>query len=272
MTRDAQCPKCNAALPRKGRFCLECGLDLYAEGLRQAPSPWPLILVGVGLLAAGIVYLATQRGGHRDDPEVREVQAATRELLQLVADKKPDEIVRRFFQPDTKQFQKTGDALRDIIREKGAQGLLFFRASCHDDAKEAESLVRKYGAAHPQYILGLLGALAFQDGALRTFAGGTAYGNQRTEAFLDWYVRLAFEGADAKNARIDDVRWQEMPDGESLLVAKVAYPEPPKTVPGLPDPTILPWRRLGEGRWALAFGESDLHFDELLDFLQRLKP
>jgi hypothetical protein len=270
MTRDAQCPKCNAALPRKGRFCLECGLDLYAEGVRQPPSPWPLILVGVALAAAGVAYLVT-RPAARDAPELQEVQALTQELLQLAADRKYEDIVRRFFEPDTKQFQKTGDALRDIVREKGAQGLLFFRASCHDDPKEAENLVRKYGTEHPQYILGLLGALAFQDGALRTFAGGTAYGSQRTEAFLAWYTRLAFERVDAKDAQIADLGWQGQ-DAPDILVAKVTYTQPPKAVPGLPDPTVLPWRRLSDGRWALAFGESEHHFDELLDFLQRLKP
>ncbi len=48
MTRQTHCPKCNAELPRKGQFCLDCGLDLYDEGIHHAPSPWfPIIVVAL---------------------------------------------------------------------------------------------------------------------------------------------------------------------------------------------------------------------------------
>jgi hypothetical protein len=277
MPRAAQCPKCHAALPRKGRFCPECGLDLYAQGVRTAPSPWIVILVGTSIAAAVAACLVTWPTGPREAPEVREVQAVTRKFLRLAAEKRYDEIVWRFYEPDAKHFEETSDKLSDIVGEKGAVGLRKFRSLCGDDRKEANLLMSNCGTPGQQdlrqYLLGLLGALKFQNGELRSVAEGTVHGKERTAAFLAWYVRLSFEGADMGDAEIAErVGWEDAPDGdEKLFYVKLRYAQPPEVIPGLPDPAVLPWRRLDSGRWVLAFGESDFHFGELLDFLQRLK-
>lgn len=284
MPRAAQCPKCNAALPRKGQFCLECGFDLYAEGVRKPPSPWILILVGLGVVTAVVAYLVARSAGPRLDPDAREVQAVTREFLRLAADKKHDEIVRLFFEPDATHFKETGDELRGIVGEKGAVGLLKFHSLCCGNREEANNLkeanIRMSNCGTPeqqdirQYLLGLLGALEFKKGQLRGIADGTVYGKKRTTAFLAWYVGFSFEGADMEKAEIAElVGWREPPGGgEKLYYVNLRYPRPPEVIPGLPDPAVLHWRRLDSGRWVLAFDEYDFHFRELLDFLQRLTP
>jgi len=61
--KPARCPKCEAELPRRGRFCLECGCDLYAEGVRRPPPPLvpiALIALAVGIVAV-LAVLASRR-------------------------------------------------------------------------------------------------------------------------------------------------------------------------------------------------------------------
>jgi len=268
MSKGARCPKCNAELPRKGQFCLECGLDLYAEGVRRAPSAWPLLVVGALIAAAAIAYLSTRPAIPKDPREDREVRALTKELFGLVAEKKFDDIVRRFYSPDTQAIETTAAELHDIVRGKGAQGWRNIQAVCLDRPKELDSLARKYPAEHSKYVVSLVGAMVFQDGPLHAIV--PAYGAQRAEAFLAWYLGQAFEGADAAEAEIADLRWQEGPNGEPLRVAKIRYPVPPKPMPGVANPTTLPWHHLEGGQWVLTFGNQDHHLDEVLKFIQNV--
>ena len=270
MTKPTECPKCQAELPRKGRFCLECGLDLYDEGIHRPPSPWVPLLV-VALVVGGVVaVLATRSGAPKLPPEERQVRELTTDLLRLVHDGKHAEIVTRFCEPDTEQFARTTLALREIVRGRGAPGLNVFRATCMNNMEEAKKFVQRYAPEHPEFVVAVLVAVTFQDGALRTSMGGTAFGAQRVELFVAWYLDQTFAGLDASLAEIAGVEWRDGPDGKPLLTATVQYVETPQPLAGLPDPRVLPWRRLGEGKWALAYA-TDTLLDEVLAFLQRVK-
>jgi hypothetical protein len=269
LTKQTRCPKCNAELPAKGQFCLECGLDLYGEGIRHAPRPWPAILLTV-LFAGAIAYLATRPPTPKLAPENEEVAQLTQGLLRLVAEGKCREAVRRFYVPDVERFDKTGAALREIVRGQGAPGLNLFRATCMDDMEEAKKFVQRFGAEHPAYVVQVLAALVFQDGALRTSLGGTQFGSQRTEDFLAWYLDLAFRDVDTSLAQVLTTRWQDSAGGERLLVASVRYPAPPNPLPGVADVTSIAWRRLADGRWVFAVGDQP-RLDEVLALLMKAK-
>ena len=264
------CPKCGAPLPAKGRFCLECGCDLYGEGVRSAPFPWvPVVAIAVTLGALS-AFVALSARSRRQPPEKELVTQMTRELLNLAAERRYNEIVRRFVLPNAEEFQQIDDTLREVVRGSGAPGLNLFRASCVDDLDEARKFVQGYGTEHLDYVAGVLAAITFQDGALRTTLGGTFVGLQRGEEFCAWHLGLSFGGVDARAAQVTDVQWRDGPGGERILVATVRYPQPPALIPGIVRPDAIAWRRLGDGGWALTFG-STLCLDEVLALLQRVK-
>ena len=270
MAKQTHCPKCNAELPRKGRFCLECGLDLYEEGIHHAPSPWLPIVVVVLVLGGIVAFLASRPGEPKRPPEEREVRELTADLLARVASADYRAIVERYCEPDAKHYERNDDLLGEIVRGSGAPGLNVFRATCLDNMGETHKFVDKYRAEHPEYIARLLAAITFEDGALRTSLGGTAFGSQRTQLFLAWFLELAFSDADAEHASIERVEWSDGPDGEPLLAVTLHYPEPVQALPGVPNPAIIAWRRLGEGRWAITLTDETL-LQELLDLLRRVK-
>lgn len=270
MTKPTQCPKCSAELPRKGRFCLECGLDLYDEGIHRPPSPWLPLLV-VALVVGGVVALvATRARTPKAPPEERLVRAATADLLRLVHDGEYAEIVQRFCEPDAAHFEHTASQLSEIVRGRGAPGLNIFVATCRNNPEEANKFVRRYGAEHPDYVMAVLAALTSDDGPVRTLLGKPAFGKDGASLFLAWFLKLAFAGLDTSLAEITDVGWCDGPDGKPLLAVTVRYVGPSESLAGMPDPRDIPWRRLGEGKWALAFGDDTL-LDEVLALLQRVK-
>lgn len=270
MSRQTHCPKCNAELPRRGRFCLECGLDLYDEGIHHAPSPWFPILVVV-LIAGGVIALVAIRGRKPDRaPEERAVRERTADVLALAAAGDYETIVDRYCKPDEAHYQHTTELLREIVRGSGAPGLNVFRATCMDNLEEASKFVERCEADHPEYTVRLLAAITFEDGALRTSLGGTAFGSQRTDLFLAWFLERVFADADPAEAEIFKTGWETGPGGEALMVVHLRYPEPPETLPGVPSPTVLPWRRLGDDDWALAITD-ETNLQELLDVLRRAK-
>ena len=270
MSLQAQCPKCNAELPRRGRFCLECGLDLYEEGLHSPPRHWVAVLVIV-LLAGGVVALLATRPPSEDvPPEERAVRRLTADLLELAAAGRHAAIVEHFCEPDKPHYEKAGGLLGEIVRGSGAPGLNVFRATCMDDLEEATKFVDRYKAEHPEYIVRLLAAITFEDGALRTKLGGAAFGSQRTDLFLAWFLERVFADAEPGGAEIVKVEWTRGLADEPLLTVTLRYPEPPETLPGVPSPTVISWRRLGEGAWAITLTD-ETNLQELLDLLRRAK-
>jgi hypothetical protein len=270
-----QCPKCNVELPARGRFCLECGCDLYQAGVRRPPLPWGKGLVLCAVVAALLALVVLGSRGSLSPrsrelpPEERVVRDLTRELLHLAASGSYGEIVQRCYRPNAEEFGRLDAALQEVVRGKGAPGLNIFRAQCTDDLEEARKFVERQGTEHPAYVVGVLAALTFQDGALRTTLGGAPLGAQRAEDFAAWHLSLAFRSVDVAGAEIGDARWQDAPGGGSLLAVAVRYPEPPTLVPGVVDPTALRWRLTEDGGWALAFG-GPLGLDEVLAFLLKL--
>lgn len=272
----AACPKCQAALPPRGRFCLECGCDLYEAGVRRRPARW--VAWGIALLAiALVVALAalTSRGKlfpHAGEapPEERAVRELTLELLQLAAAKDYAGIVRRFVEPNADEFRRAEETLGEIVRGRGAPGLTVFRASTMDDLEEAKKFIGRYRPQHPDYLVAVLTDLTFQDGALRSTLGGAPLGAQRAADFCAWHLALAFRGLDAKAAEVTDVRWHDGPGGERLLAATIRYPEAPAPIGGVMDPSTLYWRLVGDNTWALTFGDG-LRLDEILAFLLQVK-
>lgn len=277
MSKTTICPQCHAQLPRRGRFCLECGCDLYEQGLRRPPIHiLPIaLLVAAGL--ALVAYLILHRPAAELDPDKEEIHDRTRTLLRLAAEGKYRDIVSRFYQPDAARYTKTSELLRDMVRDSGEVGLRHFSGASGDDEKEAIKFVKKYGAKHPEYAAGLLAALMFQDGALRT-KFGAKFGAERTLAFVAWYLSLVFGPVDSARAEFADrARWEKGPDGADLLVVTLQFPEDrdlPEPVPGVATPVRLAWRRLDDGRWALTLGclENHFHLEEILALLQRVKP
>jgi hypothetical protein len=279
VSKSSLCPQCHAQLPRRGRFCLECGYDLYERGVRRPPTHLvPIAVLVLAVVALG-TYLVTHDTGERKPPEYYEVVGLTQEFLRLAAKGEYKTIVSRFYEPDAEVYRKTGELLREIARGNGAPGLNLFRAATTNDPNEAENFCRKYNVEHREYVAGLLGALGFDDGVLRPKLGAP-YGEERTETFIAWYLFLVFRSvAEPEKAEVADARWETRGESEHLYGVTLRFPEPlgelpPAPIPGVADPTKLEWRRLGEGRWALTLGCLDDHFllEEVLALLQRVKP
>ncbi len=266
----ARCPKCGAELPRRGRFCLECGCDLYAEGLRRPPLPVVSFAVVLFVIAALVALglLASRKA--EGTAEERLVRANTEELLKLAAEKKFEEIVRKFYMPNSAEFQAVDSTLREIVRGSGAPGLNVFRASVMDDLQEASKFVERYQTPHHGYVVGVLAAICFPDGALHTTLGGTLVGAQRAETFLAWHLGLAFLGLEPQKAQITAIRADQAPDGSPMFVVSVQCPGERQAPAGVIDPAELRWVQVGRGRWALTFGHT-FHLDEVLDLLRRVK-
>ncbi|NQT51227.1 zinc ribbon domain-containing protein [bacterium] len=285
MSKTMICPQCHAQLPKSGRFCLECGCDLYDLGVRRPPAhivPIVLVMVAFGVLVA---YAVLHRPGEADDPDRKEVVALTEDVLRRVASGTRDDyraMVSRYYQPDAERYAKTGHLLRDVVRGSGAPGLRLFQAACMDDTEEADKLCRKYGVPDREYVAGLLGALVFQDGALRTELGGTQFGAQRTLDFVAWYLFLAFRPEDPSQLEVADARWEQVTHGgttENLYVVTLrprasGSSDLPPAIAGVASARRLAWRRLGSGKWALTLGCLDGHFrlEDILAFLLRLQP
>lgn len=269
MTRPTHCPKCDAELPRKGRFCLECGLDLYEEGLHRPPFPWAAILLGLLVVGGLAAAVALWPRGKKLYPEQRAVIDATTNLLALATRGDYSEIAERYCEPDAERFGKTGALLSEIARGSGAPGLNVVRATCKDNFEELQKLVKKYEPAHPAYVSELLAELTFENGAFRTWLG-TAFGSERSRVFLAWYLAMVFGDSDTAGAKVVKAEWGDGPDGKPVMRVTVHYPKLGERPPGLPAPTVLPWRDLGDGEWTLALTDETL-LQEVLDLLRRIK-
>lgn len=270
------CPKCAAELPARGRFCLECGLDLYQAGARRAPAAWArgALAAAAAVVVLALVVLAT-RGklfapSEEAPPEERAVRELSREVLRLAAEGRHAELVRRHFMPNAEEFRRIEGALNELVRGRGAPALTVFRANCIDDPREARKLVERFGTEHPEYVLALLTALTFQGGALEATLGGALLGSQRAEDFCAWHLAIALPSAAAAGAQVGEIRWADGPGGERILVAAISYPEPHNPPPGFVDTTALRWRLTPGGAWALSLG-SDLLLGEVLAFLLKAR-
>jgi len=268
--KPARCPKCEAELPRRGRFCLECGCDLYAEGVRRPPPP--LVPIALIALAVGVVAVLAVLASRRstEAPEERVIRAKTQRLLALAAEKKFGEIVREFYMPNRREFEAVDRELGEIVRGSGAPGLNIFRASVADDLEEARKFVERYETPHLDYVVGVLAAICFRDGALRTSLGGALVGAQRAETFLAWHLGIAFLGLEPAKASITSIRADQAPDGSPMFVVSIHYPGQREAPAGVVDLSELRWIQADGGTWTLTFGHT-FHLDEVLDLLQRVK-
>jgi len=261
------CPKCNAELPPKGQFCLDCGLDLYAEGVHHKPVPWGRI-IGIPLVvAAAAAVLIIGPCKAKAPPEATEVTRRTQNLLDLLAKEDYAAAVRRFLKPNAKQYAQAEERLRDIARGTGAPGLNIARSQGFRDLDDARAYVRKHGTPHVEYTARLLFDMLSQPDPNPWLGPG------RTEAFFTWYLEQAFGELDVAEAKLPDhqPQWEE-----GQLVVQIGYPEWVPPCRGVADPGELRWRLAGSsfggcGRQQvlLDFGRED-HLDEVIDLLKRL--
>lgn len=264
-----QCPKCKATLPRKGQFCLECGLDLYAEGLRRRPIPWLQIIIVAVLVAGVLAVLIIGPGRPESAPEVEQVIEQTRDLLRLLAEKNYGQVVDRFLRANAQRYREAEERLRQIARGDGAQGLKNAQSHGFRSLDETLAYVRKQVTRHPDYVARLLYTIVSHP------EPNPWLSPRRVDRFLEWYLEQQFGGLDMARAQLlaGGARWED-----GALVVNVRYPEMPKRIPGLADPTVLRWR-LASGTWGgcgkqravLDYGgEAEDHLGEFLDFLKRL--
>ena len=265
--KQTTCPKCNAKLPAKGRFCLDCGLDLYGEGLRRAPIPWGKIIGLPLLVAGGIAFLVIGPCQSSTPPEAAVVTRAAQDFLRLVGAKDYAGAVDRFYAADAKRFAEAEGKLHSIFRGEGAPGLNIARSHSFRTYDDLLGYVHKHGTRYPEYVARLLYAVLSQP------EPNPWLSSRRTELFFAWYLEQAFEGTEASRAELasDEPRWDDR-----VLVVTVRYPTPSARPSGVADPSTLRWRLVGGG-WGgcskqsavLDFGRDD-HLDEVLDFLKRL--
>jgi len=263
-----QCPRCKAALPRKGQFCLDCGLDLYAEGLRRRPIPWAQIIVLPLLVAAVLAVLVIGPCGRSQaPPEIEAVVEQTRGLLRLLAERDYAGAVHHYVRANAARFAAAEEKLRDIVRGDGALGLKNAQSQGFRNFEDCLAYVRKHRTRHPRYVARLLYAIISHP------EPNPWLSPRRAELFFAWYLEQSFGGADVARAKVTagDARWDE-----GRLAVAVRYPEPPELFPGAADPRVLHWRLAGGGwggcgrqRAVLDLDEDD-HLDELLDLLRRL--
>jgi hypothetical protein len=280
MSKSSLCPQCQAQLPRRGRFCLECGCDLYEQGVRRRPMHVVPLAVLVLAVAALVYYGATRGPGKQKSEEyVTVVEQLTPELLELAAEGEREDygrIVARFYRPDEARYQRTHELLRDIVRDYAVE-LRHFRGACGNDPDKALAFVGKYEGRYPQYFAGLLSALMFEEGVLHTELG-VKVGEERTRDFVAWYLWLAFRPVEPGRAEILNAGWEPFGE-EDYYVVDLRFPQSgdlvlPTPIAGVADPRRLVWHRLGDGSWALRLGCLEDHFrlEEVVKFLQRIKP
>jgi len=262
--KPSRCPKCDSELPRKGRFCLDCGLDLYTEGIRRAPIPWLqiLILLIVGVVA--VVLLVAPPWQSKTPFEIEEARNATKDFVALVAGGDYEAIVQRYYKPDAARFKETEQQLWEIVRGQGARGRKIFDSQEFRDLEAAIAYVRKNETANVGYVARLLSDMCARSELWMS--------PQRTEVFFAWYLEQAFGGIEATPEQIgvDGPHWRE-----GFLTVKLTFPEAPEPPRGVEDPTVLRWRLVGgwggcrKGHCVLVFGQRN-HLDEVLDLLKRL--
>ncbi|HUT34643.1 MAG TPA: zinc ribbon domain-containing protein [Planctomycetota bacterium] len=262
-----QCPKCKAALPRRGQFCLDCGLDLYAEGLRHPPIPWFRIIALPVVAAGALAVLIIGPCKSETAPEIATVVEQTKDFLGLLAQKDYGRVVERYFAANTQRYADAEEKLRRIARGEGAQGLKNAQSQGLRNLDETLAYVRKHSARNPEYIAELLYTIVSHPDPNPWMS------SERTERFFEWYLERAFGSCDAARAQVaaEGARWEG-----GMLTVTVRYPEPVPPAPGMPDPTVLHWR-LVSGSWAgcsrqrvvLDFGTDD-HLGDLLDLVKRL--
>lgn len=262
-----QCPKCKAALPRRGQFCLDCGLDLYADGIRRRPIPWFRIFAIPAVAAGALAVLIIGPCKSETTPEVQAVVGQTRDLLGLLAQKDYARVVERHFRSNAERYASAEELLRQISRGDGAQGLKNAQSHGFRNYEETLAYVRKHGTRDPEYIAALLYTIVSHPDPNPWMS------SERTERFFEWYLERAFGNCDVAKAQVtaEGARWEE-----GKMTVTVQYPEPVTPAPGTADPRVLRWR-LASGGWGgcgrqravLDFGDDD-HLSELLDLVKRL--
>ncbi len=265
----AQCPKCKAALPRRGQFCVECGFDLYADGVRRRPVPW-LSIIAIPVVVAGVLaVLIIGPCKSESVPEVEVVIEQTKDLLRLLGEKHYGEVVDRFLKANGERFSEAEEKLRQIARGDGAQGIKNAQSHGFRNQDEAFAYVRKHVTRHPEYVAKLLYTIVSHP------EPNPWLSPRRADRFFEWYVEQEFGRAEVAKAQLGTggARWEE-----GALTVSVRYPEPPKVLPGVADPGVLRWRLVSgafggcsKQRAVLDYGgEAEDHLGEFLDFLKRL--
>jgi len=264
----SQCPKCKAALPRRGQFCLDCGFDLYAEGVRHRPFPW-FHVIGIPAIVGGVLaVLIIGPCKSETAPEVEVVVEQTKDLLRLLAEKDYGRVVERYLKADSARYGQAEEKLRQIARGDGAQGLKNAQSHGLRNPDEALTYVRKHGSKSPEYVARLLYTIVSHPDPNPWLSP------RRVERFYEWYLEQAFGGLDASRPpqpAAEGARWEE-----GVLTVAVRYPDPMKLAPGMADFSVLRWRLVSSGwggcgrqRAMLDFTADD-HLAELLDLLKRL--
>jgi hypothetical protein len=263
-----QCPKCKATLPRRGQFCLDCGLDLYAEGLRHKPFPWLQVLAIPAVVGGVLAVLIIGPCKSSDTaPEIDTVVEQTKDFLRLVGEKDYAAAAERFLVANRARAGEVEEKLREAVRGAGAQGLKNAQSHGFRSLDETAAYVRKHTNRHPEYLAKLLYAVVSHGDPNPWLSA------QRTERFLAWYLDQAFGGVDAAKAQLStqDARWED-----GVLTVRVRYPEEAAPPPGVADPSVLRWRLAGAAwggcgkqRAVLDFGADD-HLGDFLDLLKRL--
>jgi hypothetical protein len=262
-----ECPKCKAALPRRGQFCLDCGFDLYAEGLRHQPFPWFRTIAVPAIIAGALAVVIIGPCKSETAPEIDAVVGQSKEFLRLLAEKDYAQVVESYLKVDSGRFGEAEERLRDAIRGAGAQGLKNAQSHSFRNLEETTVYVRKHTTRHPEYLAKLLYAIVSHADPNPWLA------SQRTERFLAWYLEQAFGDLDMAKAQVASggAHWEE-----GKLTVALRFPEPVTPAPGMADPTVLRWRLVSGGwvgcsrqRAVLDFGTDD-HLADFLDLLKRL--
>ena len=262
-----ECPKCKAALPRRGQFCLDCGLDLYAEGLRHQPIPWFRIIAAPVVVAGVLAVLIIGPCKSETAPELDTVVEQTKDFLRLLAEKNYAEAAERYLKANRAHFEDAEEKLRNAARGAGAQGLKNAQSQGFRNGDEVLAYVRKHGARNPEYLAKLLYAMVSQPDPNPWLS------SQRTGLFFAWYLEQAFGDLDVAKAQLASggARWEE-----GKLTVTLSFPDPVTPAPGMADPTVLHWRLVSGGwggcgrqRAVLDFGTDD-HLADFLDLLKRL--
>lgn len=223
-----RCPNCARRLPEKGRFCLECGQDLYEVGFRHPPSRMPYIVLAVGVVLVGYVSYRVWRSSQPQlTPWQREVLEATRNFLELIRTGKYRRAVDKYFSESSapEKYAKYREFLRSIDEHSG---FLQVVSSSYERIRDIATTVSKY----PEYCATFVKSIADVKGRLRQKVG-------RTDRFLAWWLEESFSGVDLSSYRIT-VEVDEGEEGERAI-AKIRYAGTPKVDPAFDDPRSIEW-------------------------------